>query len=139
MLEQLEESIDSSAPSEQAEVALIDQFIGLHATVYQLPDEAYDRLLTKLLMNRINNAAWQYEQASKQHLLRVLQCIRILQREERLSHVFLAEHGLQYLCQKLHEISNASASATGVTDATSAAGTQHRRVGSAASGNLTTL
>lgn len=65
LLEKLEDSIDSSSPDETAEVALIDTFIGLHATVYSLPDEAYDRLLTKLLMNRINNAAWQYEQASK--------------------------------------------------------------------------
>lgn len=65
LLERLEDSIDKSAPSEPAEVALIDQFIGLHATVYRLPGEAYDRLLTKLLLNRINNAAWQYEQASK--------------------------------------------------------------------------
>ena len=104
LLDRLEESIDSSAPAEQAEVALIDQFIGMHATVYQLPGEAYDRLLTKLLLNRINNAAWQYEQASKQHLLRVLQMIRILQREERLSQVFLQEQGLVYLCQKLNEI-----------------------------------
>ena len=90
-MEGLEESIEESQPTEAKEVALIDQFIGLHATVYQLPDEAYDRLLNKLLMNRINNAAWQYEAASKQHLLRVLQMIRILQREERLSQVFLQE------------------------------------------------
>ena len=65
LLEQLDESLENSGPAEQSEVALIDQFIGLHAAVYQLPDEGYDRLLTKLLMNRINNAAWQYEQASK--------------------------------------------------------------------------
>lgn len=64
-MERLEESIDNSAPSEETEVGLIDQFIGMHASVYQLPDEAYDRLLTKLLLNRINNAAWQYELASK--------------------------------------------------------------------------
>ena len=94
LLEKLEDSIDSSSPFEADEVALIDEFIGLHASVYQLPGEVYDRLLSKLLLNRINNAAWQYEQASKQHLLRVLQMIRILQREERLSQVFLQEQGL---------------------------------------------
>ena len=34
--------------------------------------------------------------------------IRILSREERLASVFLEEQGVQYLCQKLHEISSTS-------------------------------
>jgi len=34
--------------------------------------------------------------------------IRILQREERLSLIFLQEQGLQYLCQKLHEITSST-------------------------------
>ena len=72
LLESLEESIDSASPIEATEVGLIDNFIGLHASVYKLPGEQYDRLLQKLLFNRINNAAWQYNLASKQHLLRVL-------------------------------------------------------------------
>ena len=58
LLDQLIESVDQAKPKEAHEVGLIDQFIALHAGVYQLESEKYETLLHKLLMNRINNAAW---------------------------------------------------------------------------------
>lgn len=95
----------SFSPVEKEEVQLIDKFIETYASVYQLPEPVFSELLEKILSNRINNAAWQYDKASKQHLMRILQCIRILTREPTLSQIFLQESGLQYLCGKLHEIS----------------------------------
>ena len=61
LIDQLIKSIDQSNPKEKDEVDMIDRFIGHHASIYKLPDERYDSLLNKILLNRINNAAWQYE------------------------------------------------------------------------------
>lgn len=62
---ELLESLKAANPSEENEVKLIDGFITTHATVYNLPDSYYKQLITLILQNRINNAAWQYEHASK--------------------------------------------------------------------------
>ena len=56
--------MDEAKPTESVEVGLIDQFIEMHVGAYELKEEVYATLLQKLLMNRVNNAAWQYDQAS---------------------------------------------------------------------------
>jgi hypothetical protein len=58
-------SLKSFSPKEKEEIQLIDKFIEIYASVYHLPDPAFSELLEKILSNRINNAAWQYEKASK--------------------------------------------------------------------------
>ena len=63
---------------------MIDQFIVQYATVYSLSGDSYKQILMTIVENRIKNTHWQYEAASRPHLLRVLQIIRILSREESL-------------------------------------------------------
>jgi hypothetical protein len=65
LIEQLIASLCSFSPQEKEEIALIDRFIETYAGVYSLPEPLFSELIERILSNRINNAAWQYEKASK--------------------------------------------------------------------------
>ena len=99
-------SLENLEPQESSEVALLDAFIADHAQTYVLTSEDYPRLMSLLVQNRIYNAKWQYGTATKPHLVRVLQTIRILARAPPLIAHFIAANGVQFLCQKLHEVTS---------------------------------
>ena len=79
---------------DSTEVVLLDKFIQKHASVYVLQGQEYQSLLELLLQNRIYNAKWQYGTATRQHLIRVLQTVRILSREPGLIEILISQNGI---------------------------------------------
>lgn len=102
------DSLENLEPQESSEVALLDAFIADYAQTYTLSSEDFPRLMSLLVQNRIYNAKWQYGTATKPHLVRVLQTVRILARAPPLIARFIAANGVQFLCQKLHEVTSQS-------------------------------